>query len=183
MVIPLLLDGGASASAKDNRGQTPLHRLLGNPYYFGEDFLGLLRLFLEHGVDVNAEDQDHTTPLYWAIYHRKLEVVPVLLDHGASPNSENYFGETPLHLLVKDNYFSVERHLSTVKLLLEHGANRNAQDKNGVTPLQLISGKGLHEVAHLFRIDGTNDATENDHGQTPFARCACKFNDNSVLRS
>ena len=175
---PLLLDGGANLSVKDNRGRTPLHRLMTNYSYFGEEFHGFVRLFLKHGVDVNAEDQDHTNALYWAIYHRKLEVVPMLLNYGANPNSENNLGETPLHLLLHDNYFSEERHLSTVQRLLEHGANPNAQDNEGITPLQLTSRKRMPSVARLLRNDCPEEATEHDRRLGAIMHRACKFKDN-----
>ena len=167
VIVPVLLDGGAFANAKDNCGQTPLHRCVANDSYnyypcYVENQLTLVHLLLKHGVDVNAEDDDHETALHLALDHYGHQIAPVLLDHGANPNATNNLGETPLYRLLNLPDFPEEYHLGTVRLLLEHGANPNVQDKGGVTPLQLTSRNGWLEVARLLRDHGAKDATEND---------------------
>ncbi len=180
----MLLDVVANASAKDNCGRTPLHQLLANYSHHGsEGYLGFVRQLLEHGVDVNAEDEEHATALHWAFDHRGLEVAPVLLDHGANPNAENNLGEIPLHRLLKQNYFREVRVLGTVQLSLEHGAQPNGQDKDGVTPLQLTSRNGMLEGARLLRNQGTKNAKENDQGRTPLHTAYFNSKIIPVLRS
>jgi ankyrin repeat protein len=45
-------------------------------------------------VDVDALDNDGSTPLHLAIYEANLEVVQLLLEHGASVHTQNNQGET-----------------------------------------------------------------------------------------
>jgi len=167
-LVPLFLDCGADACAKDNLGQTPLHRLLRKSCVCAnKDYLGPVHLLLSHGVDVNAEDEGGATALHLAFERSELEVGPILLDNGANPDAENNLGETPLHRLLRNSYFKEDRHLDKVQLTLEHGANPNAQDKDDITLLQLSSRNEMHEVARLLRDHGAKDATENTQDRTP----------------
>lgn len=45
--------------------------------------LNFVRGLIEHGADVNAEDEDNWTPLLFAAKEGHDEVVSELLDHGA----------------------------------------------------------------------------------------------------
>ena len=46
-------------------------------------FLSLIQTMLIHGADPNIENQDGLTPLHFAIAHRDLEVIELLLSYGA----------------------------------------------------------------------------------------------------
>jgi ankyrin repeat protein len=46
-------------------------------------------------VDVNALDENHTTPLHLASSYGLLDIAQLLLDHGATANAENVYGQTP----------------------------------------------------------------------------------------
>jgi ankyrin repeat protein len=49
----------------------------------------VLRLLLEHGSDINVQNQTGLTPLQWASYKGALEVVHLLLEHGADAEVRN----------------------------------------------------------------------------------------------
>ncbi|MDE2674815.1 MAG: ankyrin repeat domain-containing protein [Paracoccaceae bacterium] len=53
-----------------------------------------VRILLEHGVDVNALDHNHNTPLHSAVYHAEPGVVTTLYEAGADPDARNRHGET-----------------------------------------------------------------------------------------
>ena len=67
--------------AKDDGGRTPLS------WATNRSSLGVVRLFLEHGVgvDINARDNGGKTPLWWAAARgdgEKGEIVKALVEHG-----------------------------------------------------------------------------------------------------
>ncbi len=54
-----------------------------------------LQHFVAMGVDLNAFDYDHRSPLHLAVVEGKEEVVDFLLEHGARPDSEDRWGNSP----------------------------------------------------------------------------------------
>ncbi|KAN0131543.1 Ankyrin repeat-containing domain protein [Lactarius tabidus] len=110
-VVETLLDHGAQANAEDIQGQSPLHQvLLGDHHSQSVKMYSwsrksraaavprLARRLLEHGVDVNAQNKVHETPLHLASRLRLLEMARILLGHGADINVKNAEGKTPLQL-------------------------------------------------------------------------------------
>jgi ankyrin repeat protein len=88
----LLFEHGMNPSQPDWLLITPLHQFArtGN--------LESARLFLDHGADLHARDEDIcSTPLAWAAKYGKSEMVELLLDRGAQPNvSDDPRWATPL---------------------------------------------------------------------------------------
>jgi ankyrin repeat protein len=58
--------------------------------------VGLLKLLLSHGAEVNVRGPSGDTPLHHAIQHGVAEIVKGLLDAGADPNARNDAGQSPL---------------------------------------------------------------------------------------
>ena len=80
-----------------------------------------LKLLINHGVDVNAKDDDAGTPLHNAVWEQNKEIVELLINHGADVNAKNDDAGTPLHAAsMKDNKEIVE-------LLINRGADINAK--------------------------------------------------------
>jgi ankyrin repeat protein len=66
---------------------------------------------LKHDADVEAQDDDHATPLHLAARNGKHEFIQVLLNHGANVHARDKWSRTP---------FDVASTKEVMKLLREH---------------------------------------------------------------
>ncbi len=126
------LKEGRSNYLRCTVGNTPLHFAVEN-----EGKEDLAAVLLEYGADVNAENVDGETPLYWAVRSGTELSMAILLNHGADPNKASREG-TPINRAILTN------NDQKAALLLEWGAN----------PFLLDHGKNSFEFAekwHCFR--------------------------------
>lgn len=107
------------------------------------------RVLLEHGADVNARDDTHSTPLHLASYMGNGKAVGLLIQHGADVNAQDERQRTPLHRVVS-SCLTLRREI--VHLLLCNGANVGAEDDKGRTPFQIASSSGLYEIAESLQL-------------------------------
>ena len=159
----ILLSHGADPNVKNDNGQGPLHLLLSEgDSSHQDDIIGLVQLLLDCGIDVDAEDKDHNTPLLLAVDRHMNNIAQICLEHGAEPNVKNNMGKIPLHLLLERNCpeNDVSKVLVVERLLLECGADVNAQDEDGITPLHLASKHEKLEIAQIL-LDRSNTETIN----------------------
>ena len=98
-LVTMLLDNGVNVNAEDNRGRTPLRRMLEyNPCsYWAQKSFKVARILIKRGASVNAKDKDGQTPLHMPFYCPDLKLVQMLLGHGANVHAEDNWGRTPLH--------------------------------------------------------------------------------------
>jgi len=102
-----------------------------------------IRVFLEHGADFDAVDNNHSTLLHKVSYNGSVKAAQLLLGHGANINARNKEGHTPLHqVLVRLEDDCAARFFDTIQLLLEHGADVDALDDAQSTPLHVASEYG-----------------------------------------
>jgi uncharacterized protein len=112
--VALLLQRGASANSRDDRGATPLH-------YAGDS--EMMALLMVHGAEVDARDNRCRTPLIWAvagIAHRMREAeqeVRFLTGRGADPNAFDAEGRSAL------SYAAGASEAGAVEALLQAGAS------------------------------------------------------------
>jgi len=90
-------------------GHTPLHRAIcGMPQFIGnidtykiiDRYLEIIKCLIESGMNIDAIDKDHNTPLHFAV--RNIQIVQLLLDHGADKECVNIRGQTAD--MVADDY-------------------------------------------------------------------------------
>ena len=154
-----LLRNGATATAMNGGGETPLH-VISRGEFESQDGAHLARLLLEHGADVNAADNDGDTPIHSACCQGKLGIAQELLNLGAAANVMNTLGETPLHVVSTDG-------VHVAQLLLEHGVDVNIPDKHNRTPLGAASCHGSLEISRLLLDHGAAVNARDDFGCTP----------------
>ena len=181
----LLLNHGANAQAKNVQGQNPLHELSRGIYHPQQSFyhhkcnewsmvepqnlLCIAQLLLDHGVDVNALDNDCATPLHFASSYGRLDIARLLLDRGAKADVENVHGQSPLHLVSQCEDYSHENS-DFARLLLGLRLNVNAQDKGKASPLHFACSHGNLETAQLLLDHGAEVNAQSSDGQTPLHR-------------
>ncbi|KAH8982527.1 ankyrin repeat-containing domain protein [Lactarius akahatsu] len=173
----LLTERGADVNARGKDHKTALH-LASRALNFesmrvlldcganvnAEDLLGqtpLHGLLVEHGADVNTQNKRCATLLHIAASKLNLESVRVFLDLGASANVKDSRGQTPLHKVLLSKHHRKDR-LGIALLLIEGGANVNASDENHETPLHLASYfLELKSVRILLDHGADADAADN----------------------
>jgi TolB-like protein len=84
---------------------------------------------IDDGADVNEAGSDNFTPLHWAAYHGKTEMVKLLLSKGARVNARSAGYGTPLTIAAKYGFND------TARVLLDKGADANIADASGQTAL------------------------------------------------
>ncbi|KAH7233695.1 ankyrin repeat protein [Fusarium tricinctum] len=102
----------------------------------------MVKLFLNHGANIDALDKSHQTPLSWAARGGKTAIMELLIAGGADIESPHP-GTLQTHLALACERGS----LGVVKVLLKAGANVEATDHQGWKPLDWALDK-CHDVCH-----------------------------------
>ena len=163
--VRLVLERGARANQRYERGTTPLHLAVTS------GVVGAVETVLEFGGRVDARDDDGKTPLMTACGRaetsssdttRSSRVVDALLAAGANAEARDANGMTALHSACKFG------NCAAVESLLRGGANWRARTPNGESPIMLAyaharqSGVVGEILAHAERVpDGDADDGES----------------------
>jgi ankyrin repeat protein len=74
---------------------------------------------------INFVNDDNFTPLTYAVYHERIEILKKLIKFGANVNYPNSNGETPLMVAATEN------NLDMLRILTDNGADWNKRDISG----------------------------------------------------
>lgn len=114
------------------------------------DTLDYVRLFVEHGANVDAMMDSGLTALANAAVTGNVKVVAYLIDSGADVNKRGVGGRTPLMFAVDTSEGMHpgpdDERLEVVQLLVESGADLHAQDVNGMTVMDVARQTGQVEI-------------------------------------
>jgi ankyrin repeat protein len=136
----LLLDLGADGTIrKDKYGTSALH------FACHEGFVSVIRRLVEMGADINALDNNGSTPLVIACISGHEAAAFLLLHLGADGKTwKDGDGRSALY------WACMEGLVSVIRRLVDMGADINQQDNDGITPLIWACESGKEAMAHLL---------------------------------
>lgn len=108
----------------------------------------IVGLFLDGGIDSEAEDAEGRTALILATEAGHASTVTVLLDKGADVNNTNNDGKTALILACEQNQ------TGPMLALLAKGADVNKKAPDGTTALSAAEKRGDTETVKLLKQHG-----------------------------
>lgn len=121
----------------------------------------ILRVLLEHGVQIDALQHMRKTALFLAASIPKLEAVDLLIARGADVNARDDEGRMAIHGAADHDFDHV------VKVLIAEGADVDAADRTGKTALHRAAlCSGTCTVATLLA-HGASALIQDEHGLTP----------------
>jgi glycerophosphodiester phosphodiesterase len=134
------------------------------------NFVAIVKLLVEAGVDVNYQNTQGETALHIAAQYGHAECAAAILE-GSKGNRvdlnvpENTFAWTPLFNACVDN------HPNIVKLLATAGADLQRYDNSGWTAKEQAALRGHMEIAHyLAELSPTTDSPPQAAADTRIAR-------------
>jgi ankyrin repeat protein len=153
-IVRLLSQNGAAAS-------TDLQGLLHSASLLRTRSAETVQLFIQLGVDINAHDGNHETPLHLASSAGNAETVRLLIKHGLDVNARDGSQSMPLHLALSKG------HDETVRMLIQNGADINARDGSQKTPLHQALSRGCTGTVLLLIDHGAYVNTLDGSHSTP----------------
>jgi ankyrin repeat protein len=129
----------------------------------------LMKLVLEKKVSPNVIELD-MTPLMIASYHRKHEMVKLLLDSDVDYNYINCNGENAMFYACNSSHNNSDPNFQIINMLIEKKVNLNIKNKNGETSL-FYASRSINRYTHLTLITlleaGANPNLTDNFGNNP----------------
>lgn len=119
---------------------------------------GVVKVFLEMGLNANAKNRQGLSALHLAVIQKHKDVVRVLIKKGAQVNVRNSSHWTALHLAADRGYDEVG------KLLIDLGARIDAKDGEGWTALHLAVERGSEGMVRVLIEKGADMNTRTRTG-------------------
>lgn len=157
-----------SVTARDGQGCSLLH----NAARIG--LTEVAKALINKRADVNSVDYSGKTPLYYAIWHGRTDIVQFLISRGASTNFM-YDGNNFLHIaMLRPNAQAI------IPILLRSNSRLYVRDNNGHLPLcDAIRANNNGLINALVNNLVDINACEND-GTTPLDAAIINKNQNAV---
>jgi ankyrin repeat protein len=114
---------------------------------------------LSERADLDAQDADGATALFWASRKGFIDIVKLLLEAGADTEIKTEYQWTALMEAALNGHYGV------VETLLDNGADLNAATYTGATSVVFASAEGHTEVVRLLLEKGAEPNTVIKDGQ------------------
>lgn len=111
--LDYLLNSGADINALDHSQSSPL--ILACSFY-NSDLPQVIELLIDHGANVNHQDNSGWSALFTAVHNKKIESAKILIEHRADINANAKTGESIFRRAMAQSLFEI------VRLLLIKGA-------------------------------------------------------------
>lgn len=113
-------------------------------------------------TDIDVPDGDGRTPLIWASFYRRSNLLKWLVENGADVNHQDRNGYCALHFVAQ------ERLADVATILLDAGAKTELRDVYGNTPLwtATFNARGDLSVVKLLVQRGASLENRNNAGKT-----------------
>ena len=137
---------GNARDTVDELGRNKLHHAANNGDYH------LIRQILSEGVDVDVQDDNGWTALYFAAQSNHFETIDLLLEYKADPNIHNKQGNGPLWIAA----INANGKYHGVLSLLKSHADPHHKNKHDRSPLYIANSidHGLEEIFIPYEIKG-----------------------------
>lgn len=146
-MVKVLLTRGADPLWRTSDDKTIVIKLAQRPEC-STGHVEVIKILLDHGVNVNETDEDGSTALHWAAQVDNLKIVKTLLQHDVDVKLKNkhYFWNS-LHYAARN----VSESATTIaKLLIRAGVDPLDADVDGWTPMHMASMYGNIEIMELL---------------------------------
>lgn len=157
-IAELLLNASADVGASRNhRHSQPLHYAadghLGSASWDAKRQVAMIRLLVNAGADLRAEDKNGATALHRAVRTRCAKAVEFLLNAGSDPLMKNKPGSTPFHLAVQstgrggsgtEEAQTAQREI--IRMFIERGIKPTIQDAKGKTVLDWARSEWIRQA-------------------------------------
>ena len=155
-IARLLIEKDAYVNAKDNEGNTALHKAAES------DSKDTAKLLIDKGAKIDARNDAGETPLHRAAIRDSFETARLLIEKGADVNArDNKLCATPLHNAAQKNSEKI------ALLLIARGADINAKWGEGVTPLHCAAVADSRKCVKLLIAKGADANAMGKDGLTP----------------
>ncbi|CAD8058951.1 unnamed protein product [Paramecium primaurelia] len=102
--------------------------------------LGLIRFYLNNGININILDEDRTSPLHIASRYGSIQVVQELINNNANIDITDMAGWTPLHVA------AFYQRAQVCSVLLKAGADPKIRNREGNLAQDLVRDKMTSEI-------------------------------------
>ena len=142
-----LIEKGARLDMRTIEGRTPLHAAAerNEPGHLTLVDRILKGLEEKQRIEqVNAQDEDHQTPLHRATLTSSNEMIKLLIRNGAIVNAKTIWGYLPLHFAAQNGRIDI------AETLIRKGASVDTKNTHGISPKKRALQRNQVEMAHFL---------------------------------